>query len=755
MIKRSDNAMAIYDALYMNPDESSAEDVHKRVANCIGTNDKEIELFEQLLNDNIFRPNSPCLINSRYVEKATAMEDHDNNLVACFVIGLEDSMKSIMEMWTICARVYAGGGGVGFPISNLREEGSDISAGGVASGPISYMKVVQRISNTVKSGGKARRAANLAAFWYKHPDILKFIKCKTEYDFSAINISILVDDKFMSSVCNEEWNLNIDLISPNKDQKVGTITVKELWDAIINNAHLNGDPGLLFKTTANRFNPLPSRGQMICSNPCAEVVLHNNSCCDLGSINLNKCLIIKNDKLDFCWNKLTEFSKNALVFLDNIIDKTSYPNLKFEETMKSTRPVGIGIMGFADILYKLRIAYGGEESINMFETICKTVTQTAFRESLERAKRLSPVIIPNEDIETFIKYLTNYGLTDKDIKMFKATGIRNTNVSSIAPTGSISISSECSYAFEPMMAIVWDKLLVDRDVKLTFVNQDFLNECSQRGINIDDKLQREIINNKGSIQSLDFPQDIKDVFITAHDVGWKKKIKMQASGQKYITLAISSTCNMSSEATKEDVAEAYKLAWKNGLKGITIYRDGSLSNQPISFGEVNVIVEPMKLPAKRSGHTIKLKTANGTVYITGNKIDDKLVEVFLSMGHSGQVETLLIDTLSKIISKSLQYHIPPNVILEQMEEEGGQRFWFKLDEKLEITTSAESLVDGIAKIIRYHFLNEEVDGYQIGKDIEDNSIKYDKCPSCNKKTLQRGTGCRGGICESCGFAACG
>jgi len=1108
-MKRSKNATVIYKSLYMNPNENVVEDVHKRVASCIGNDEDQVRLFEQVLNDDVFRPNTPCLINARPLTESQNVEVHDNNLVACFVLPLEDSMESIMELWSTCAKIYAGGGGAGFCITNLREKESPITAGGVASGPIEYLKVVQTISNTVKSGGKARRAANLASMWYKHPDILDLITCKTKHDFSAVNISVLVDDEFMNDVYNNNFSKVIDLVSPNKNKVVGNITVKQLWDLIIDNAYLNGDPGLLFKTTANKFNPLPSYGEMTSSNPClpswapvltpdgykhfininnqividgdikscsnlietakdqtifevvlqngmsvyatnnhlistengdielqnlkfmdkvkvdytpcnttkynmnledvtdynigyvigllyaegtiytdsnhnrlniafslgykefglkdsceklinsvlktttfkftphfqspdtclvmrinkkqdiqqllslmncnskddfdliskplefqigfvdamithdghvlntkkakqinlnqsgyrgyrilkqiqlviasrgvysnltlcnnskinsrginykeswrleisdvksfinsftiynaeksermidsvqnygiykdvristlkkfqkikeinqlgnedvfdinvpngnhfvtSGVVVHNcgevllpcNSCCDLGSINLNKCIL--NGEFDY--KLLAKYSEIATDFLDNVIDKTSFPTKGFEEMMKKTRPIGIGLMGFADILYKLKIRYGSTESIQLFENICKTITQYAFRRSIHNAREFGNIDIPDSDLENFIKYLRNYGLDTHDIEQFRKNGIRNSNVTSIAPTGSISISADCSYAFEPMMAIVWEKKLVDRNATLQFINQDFINACEEKGIELTDILKKQIIENKGSIQSLDFPKSIKDVFVTAHDISPEQKIMIQSIGQKYITLAISSTCNLPYSATKEDISNIYKLAWKNGLKGITVYRDGSYKDQPVSFGKSCVMVEPMILPSKRPGSTVKIKGPNGTMYITGNKVDDKLVEVFLAMGKAGQVETLLIDTLSKIISKSLQYHMPTSVILDQMEGEGGRRFWFKLDEDRDITTSAESIVDGIAKVVKYHFLEEDVDGHNINSEVKSCQTEFmDKCPECGKMTLQRNTGCRGGMCTSCGYAACG
>jgi len=1102
MTNRSNNAKLIYSTLYMNPDETTAEDVHRRIAGFIGydsnlpeslnNSPKLVDTFINMLDNNEFRPNTPCMINANGNFNSD-VKDHDKNLVACFVVDLDDSMDSIRELWNTCAKVYAGGGGTGFAISNLREKESPISIGGAASGPIEYLKVIQSISDTVKSGGKSRRAANLASFWYKHPDIFEFISCKQDFGFSAINNSILVDDVFMNYVYANDMDAKIDLVSPNKNKVIRTTTVGEIWNAIVKNAWFNGDPGLLFKTIANDFNPLPSYGEMQAANPClpawapvltpdgykhficiknevfinnktctcsdvirtgtnrmvyeiilqsglvlygtkehkistdiddvefqnlkvndnvkvdyssipiksnksidynqgyligylfsndgyfsndlvsfsvdssklklsetcndilysildikpmfipesdnskifkwiiestrtidliekilgcsdlddfdlisrslefqvgfvdaminhegvldsqefyiirpfgthesltlcamqlilmsrgvyselvtiehpntnltswklnipdintlisnfivyepsvrseiknlnaawdlsnygeisrlkqyqpikdikplfrddvyditvsdgnhfvtggvvvhncGEVILPNNSCCDLGSINLNKVLTLDNH-ID--WEKLKTITEYSVIFLDNIISKTSYPNSDFKEMMSiKSRPIGIGIMGLADIFYRMKISYGSDESIKLFSDICKFITVTAFTKSISIAKDLGESLnITDQDKPKFRKLLEYYGVGNDALIDFDTYGIRNSNVTSIAPTGSISISSECSYAFEPHMALVWEKKLTDREITLSFVNQEFLNECDKRNIEMTDRLKRQIIINGGSIQKLDFPSDMKELYITAHDIGWKRKLDMQAAGQRYITLAISSTCNLPNSATQEDVSNAYKYAWKNKLKGVTVYRDGSHLDQPVSFGELEVKLESMILPKKRSGHTIVVATANGNLYITGNKVDDKLVEVFLTMGKGGQVENLLLNTLSKIISKSLQYHIPPQVLFDQMEEEGGQKFWFKLDELKDISCSADSLVDGIAKIIKYHFLDQEVDGHKLYDTEICSTVKvYDICPVCKKHTLDKATGCRGGVCidPNCAYASCG
>jgi len=772
-MKRSENAIAVYKSLYMNPDEKTVEEVHRRVATCIGENGTQIQTFEKLLNDNIFRPNSPCLINSW--NNTEHQSKYNNNLVACFVVGLEDTMDSIINMWNTCATVYAGGGGTGFCISNLRESGSPISIGGKASGPIEYMKVIQSISDTVKSGGKARRAANLASFWYKHPDSLDFVNCKKNYDFGAINISVLVDDEFMSLVDAGKWDHVIKLESPNKKINIEkTVTVKQLWDAIINNAWSSGDPGLLFFDTINKSNPIPSRGAIRSTNPCGEVPLSDDSCCDLGSLNLNSFLVLKENqnngnKYKFDYDLFKLAIKPAIEFLDRVIDITSFPNEKFRKTMEETRPLGLGIMGFADILYKMNIPYGSDESVKLFEMINQCLTATSYEVSIDLAETKGAINL-GSDVQNMRDLLKLYGVSDEYLLKFDKVGIRNSNVTSLAPTGSISISAECCYAFEPMMALVWEKPLSDRDITLKFINEEFLTRCKELNIDLNETLMNKIINNSGSIQNIDiFPETMRSVFITAHDVGWSKKIDMQAAGQKYISLAISSTCNLPNSATVSDVEKAYIKAWKLKLKGITVYRDGSLSTQPVNFGKITSIDsitselnrllnnEPIKLPLKRPGETVKFKSPHGSVYITCNKVNTRIVEIFLSMGKSGQLESLLMKNLSKQISKSLHYRVPIEVILDQMEGEGGHPFWFKLDEVKDISIQGESVLDAIAKMIRYHFVGKPVDGYVLDDviGIVDSSLEI--CPVCKNRTLQRAAGCRGGSCMDpiCGYSACG
>lgn len=758
-MKYSENALKIYKSLYFNPDETDPESVHRRVATCVANDDEQFKRFFDFMEDKTFRPNSPCLINARPPEEAAKLEAHDNNLAACFVLGLDDSMESIMEMWSTCSKVYAGGGGTGIPISHLRERGSNITTGGTASGPIEYLKVVQTISDTVKSGGKSRRAANLTSFRYDHPDILEYITCKKNNNFSAVNISVLADDWFMEKVINGKFDEIVPLISPKGKVKVGETTVGAIWNRMIDTAWETGDPGLLFYDEANRRNALPSMGEVVCSNPCGEVLLPPYSCCDLGSINLNNVIVKINGSYIIDYNTFKEAIKTATEFLDNVISKTSFPTPKFEQRMTTERPIGLGLMGFSDILFKMGIPYGSHDCIELFGEICKFLTKTAFEHSIELVAngKVEPIVIPAEDRSHFIERLKYFGVDDEHLEMFKKTGIRNSTVTSIAPTGSISITCDASYAFEPCFALIWSKKLVDRPDELYFVNKEFEVACANAGIELTPDLQKKIKANKGSCQGIDeIPKEIQKIFVTAHDVGWRKKIEVQGAGQRWITLAISSTCNLPSSATVEDVAESYKLAWQNKLKGITVYRDGCLDTQPVNFGanddkkeEEFPILTPMKRPMKRDGSTIEINTPHGKLYLTGNSTKSgRLFEVFMRMGQQGHVTNILLDALGKVTSKALQYGVPIDAIVDTMRTCGGYSFFFKMDDDAERSQSAESVVDALAKIIDFHFNNNN------NKTICTDEALH-QCPQCKQYTLVMGAGCKGGSCNNCGFSACG
>ena len=760
MNKYSDNALAIYKRLYFDEkqNESNPSDVHHRVANFLSFNGVEQDIFIKLLENNVFRPNSPCLINAgRKSDKP-----HDKQLCACFVLGLEDSMESIINMWGICAKIYASGAGAGIPITNLREYQSPISSGGTASGPLRYLKVVDLLSDTVRSGGRTRRAANIGIFKYNHPETMQIINSKSngQEKLTSFNLSMAVTNEFMDLLEDEEAQFTI--VSPNKNEHKGEIYVQDLWKEVINNAWTCGDPGLLFIDRVNQFNPLPSLGAIESTNPCGEIPLPPWSVCNIGSMNLNK-FVRTNPGMATCdfkpffkWEEFRTAIEQCVHFLDNVIDKTTYLHPKFENMSKATRPIGLGFMGFADILVKLGIPYGSEESIDLFEKICFELNYTAIKKSIDlviEGKR-SSIPIPDTDKDHFLKLINYYTKGDSDLlNKVSKYGIRNSTWTCIAPTGSISMSADASYAWEPIMALVWEKQLTDTNEILTIIHPEFekvLNETFQYPSGLTkEKIIKDIIKNNGSIQNLDyFNEKFKKIFRVAHDIDPYDKIRMQGVGQKWISLAISSTCNLPHSATKEDVDNIYKHAFKCGLKGITIFRDGCLNKQIVNFGEIKK--EPKKeRPIKRSGETVEISTPYGKMFITCNFNSEKPFEIFFRVGKQGALTNVLIDALGRVCSKALQGGIPMDVIIDTLRGLKGEKFWFKIADDIDKAESAESIIDAIALLIDHHWTNKS------NEQCVDDNCELDRCPQCHRKTLRRDTGCKGGMCTACDYSSCG
>jgi ribonucleoside-diphosphate reductase alpha chain len=802
----SENAITIYKKLYFNRDrennliETTPGQCHDRVAKAISFNEEEYLEFKTMLNQNTFRPNSPVLINAGGPKQY---------LSACYVLGLEDSMDSIIDCWGTCAKIYASGAGAGIPLTNLRRKDGPITFGGRASGPLSYTKVLDIYSETVKAGNKARRAANMGMIRHDHPDIYELLDCKLDRTtLKNFNLSVTVPDFYMEQVLN-----NKDFLVSFFDPKEGILLEKsieglELWDKIINNVYTIGDPGLMFRDTVNKWNPFPITHPIECTNPCGEVPLWPWSECVIGSINVAE-FHSGNNEHSFEWDKFKTVVKWATIFLDNCIEKTLHPHPKFRETMLKYRPIGLGIMGFADLLVKMEIPYDYDKSIALFEKICFELNNQAIRTSIDICKKelKRSIDIPEEDEKHFIDLLLHYTKGNQDIvKDFHEHGIRNCTWTCIAPTGSISISADCSYSFEPLSAIVWQKELAETHKLMTFVNPEFEKWAKEyyNNNNIDSLIEK-IIENNGSVQGLKIPKHIQNTFKTAHDISPYDKVNVQAAGQKWISLAISSTCNLPESATPEMISDIYKYAWKQGLKGITVYRDKSQQWQPINFGKkdcdtmkrispimindkivtdeeliecyvkhryikpvINVESGKVKLhysstpdfnnkierPIKRKGETIEIKTPHGRLYCTFNKDDQgRPLEVFLRLGKSGTLENLLLDTISRLISKSLQNNVPYKDISSLLRGIKGDKFWMALVPDVP-ATSAESIIDAVGILMEEVFYELDYkeketkhNGYPEPKGVME-IIKYEQCPECNRFSLKRETGCRGGMCTN-------
>jgi ribonucleoside-diphosphate reductase alpha chain len=784
----SDNAIAIYKRLYFDKlkGETRPDQTHSRIAKFIGNNDVEASKFFNLLENKIFRSNSPCMINAGSDSK----NPHDRALSACYVLGLEDSMDSIIEMWGVCAKIYASGAGSGIPITNLREKGAGISTGGTASGPLAYLNVVDMLSNTVRSGGKTRRAANMGIFKYNHPDVMSILDAKLNGEIQTFNLSMSVTDYFIENINLVQIKTStkekrILFKSPQKSKKkLGRISIDKIWKKVIKNAWTNGDPGLFFYDTVNKFNPFPSLGDIDCTNPCGEIPLPPWSVCNIGSINVSHFVnkYDKNHIFSFNWNEFNKVTQDCFLFLDNVIDKQDYIHCNFQKNTKDWRPVGLGIMGFADALIKLNISYESQEAIEFFETLCYQLNKHAIIKSIEIAKDPDEWVIqiPNEDYKWFKNLLKHYTKNDKKIlEDFKEYGIHNSNWTMIAPTGSTSMSADCSYAWEPLMALVWEKPLVESDEVLKIIHPQFEKDL-EKLINDDqfhgrgftkNEIIKDIIDNNGSIQNLPYFSDhFKSIYKVAHDIDPLFKIKMQGAGQKYISMAISSTTNLPNSATKQDVEDIYITAWKAGLKGITVFRDGCREDQIVHFGKQKVVKKEgiKQRPIKRDGSTVEIKTPHGKFYVTVNYYDDKPIEMFFSVGKQGGLVNVVIDALARICSKGLQAGMTMEWIVDTLEGlKGDIPFWFKIADGEEKQRQAESIVDALSKVLLYHFMPNEITNQNVNElnwtktqekmnhidfVCEDTLLK--RCPECGKKGLNHTSGCRGGECVLCGFSNC-
>ncbi|MEM2738490.1 MAG: vitamin B12-dependent ribonucleotide reductase, partial [Candidatus Bathyarchaeia archaeon] len=563
--KLSVNALEVLKKRYLLKDENervieTPAQMFRRVARAIARVDRRYgdnpktseETFYKMMARLEFLPNSPTLFNA-----GTRL----GQLSACFVLPVEDSLDSIFTAVKNMALIEKSGGGVGFDFSRLRPKGDIVmSTKGVASGPVSFMRVFDVATEVIKAGGK-RRGAMMGILRIDHPDILEFITAKQKPGFlSNFNISVAVTDDFMKAV---EENGNYWLINPRNRDKTSELKAREVWDLIARSAWASGDPGVIFIDEVNRHNPTPELGRIEATNPCGEQPLLPYESCNLGSINLSR--MVENGKIS--WEKLRETVHNAVHFLDNVIEANKYPLKEIERITKANRKIGLGVMGFADMLIKLGIPYNSEQALELAEKLMRFIDEEAHRKSEEIAEKRGS--FPN---------------FDKSIWKDKYKAMRNATVTTIAPTGSISIIAGCSSGIEPMFAISFIRNVLD-GTRLFETNPLFEIIAKERGF-YDARLLEEIAKT-GSVQKIDkIPEDVKKVFVTALDITPEWHVRMQAAFQKYTDNAVSKTVNLPFEATVEDVRKVFELAWRLKCKGITVFRYGSKPEQVLYIGEV-------------------------------------------------------------------------------------------------------------------------------------------------------------------------
>ncbi|MCK4322658.1 vitamin B12-dependent ribonucleotide reductase [candidate division WOR-3 bacterium] len=508
--------------------------------------------FYELMRSLIFLPNSPTLMNA-----GTSLQQ----LSACFVLPIPDTMEDIFNAVKYTALIHKSGGGTGFSFSGIRPSEDIVkSTGGVASGPISFMRVFDVATDVIKQGGR-RRGANMGILRYDHPDIFDFITAKDmTVQFSNFNISVGIDEEFMKAV---EKNVTIELKNPRNNEVVRTVKARAIFDLLVYNAWKTGDPGIVFLDRLNKDNPTPHIGQIESTNPCGEQPLLPYEACNLGSINLDK--MVKDNSINY--DLLKETVHKSVRFLDDVIDQSKFPIEQITKMVRANRKIGLGVMGFADLLIQLGISYDSEEAISVADEIIKFIEIEAKKASQKLAEERGP--------------FTNFKGSTFD-KNGEAP-IRNATKLTIAPTGSISILAGCSSGIEPLFAVVYIRSVME-GTELLETNKYFEGIAKEKGFYSDSLMHQVALT--GSIRDVTgIPDDIRSIFVTAHDIEPKWHVRMQAAFQKWVDNAVSKTVNLSYYATPKDVEEIYLLGYKLGVKGITIYRDGSKGEQVLYRGE--------------------------------------------------------------------------------------------------------------------------------------------------------------------------
>ena len=563
----SDNAIQILEERYLLKDKKGTfletpeklfARVAKYVASCETEDRKRWESkFYSLMSGLNFLPNSPTLMNAGC---------KNGQLSACFVLPISDSIKSIFSTLKKAALVHQSGGGTGFNFSNLRPKNDLVSnSRGTSSGSVSFIKIFDAATEYIKQGGK-RRGANMGILNVDHPDIEEFILSKSNKNaIKNFNISVGITDGFMNAVIKDEtWNL----INPRTKKTVKVISAKSIWDKIVYQAWKTGDPGLIFLDTINKNNPTPKLGKIKATNPCGEVPLLDYESCNLGSINLSKMVILKKDSYKIDWKKLSRTIHLAIRFLDNVITVNYYLFPEIESMVKSNRKIGLGVMGWAELLMMLEIPYASEDALKLAEKLMRFIKKESYNASNKLAN----------EREAFPEW--------KDSIHAPKALMRNATCNSIAPTGTISVIADTSYSIEPLFALAYKRVGILGDKTQTEINKLFLKKMKQ--MKLWDQELESIVLETGSVKSsTNVSNAIKDLFQTSLEIPWQYHLLHQKAFQKYTDNAVSKTINLPENASVETISEIYSTAWKYKLKGITIYRYGSKQKQVLQKCSLN------------------------------------------------------------------------------------------------------------------------------------------------------------------------
>lgn len=735
----SDNARTVLERRYLAKEANgrlleTPEDMLKRVAQNIaavdgnyGADPEQIATteaaFVEIMDRLEFLPNSPTLMNAgRELQQ----------LSACFVLPVEDSMEGIFETVKNAALIHKSGGGTGFAFSRLRPQNDKVlSTGGVASGPISFMKVFNAATEAVKQGG-TRRGANMGILRVDHPDIVDFITCKQDSrDLTNFNLSVGITESFMEALAADT---TYDLINPRTGQATDRLSARDVFGKIVEMAWHNGEPGIIFLDRLNQHNPTPHVGEFESTNPCGEQPLLPYESCNLGSINLARFTA----GTAFDWERLRWVVHTAIHFLDNVIDANRYPLPEIEDRTKANRKVGLGVMGFADMLIDLGIPYDSAEAVQVAEEVMGFIQKEARLASAELAEARGP--FPN-----FKGSIYDNG---------EIPPLRNATVTTIAPTGTISIIAGASSGIEPLFAVAYTRNVMDDD-QLIEVNPRFEQLAKEQGFYSPELMK--LVAQKGSIRGIEeIPKSIQELFATAHDISPKHHVDIQAAFQKYTDNAVSKTVNLTHDATQDDVAAVFQEAYRLGCKGITIYRDGSRSGQVLSVQQTEptvattspelpkAVVRPR--PQVTTGRTQRIPTAHGNMYVTINEDEYGICEVFAQTGKSGGDAAANNEAIARLISTALRAGIPVTDIIKQLRGiRSSAPVWFNGGMVL---SGPDGIAIALERYLHWKSTGQELTSVQTAMDV---AAPAGECPECGS-VLKYQEGCN--TCPQCGYSKC-
>ena len=767
----SENARAVLERRYLIRDEhgeavETVDELFHRVADAVAAADVRFDpqadvadtarSFYRMMTELDFLPNSPTLMNAGRPL---------GQLSACFVLPVADSMEDIFDAIKNAALIHKSGGGTGFSFSRLRAKGSTVnSTGGVASGPISFMKVFNAATEAVKQGG-TRRGANMGILRVDHPDILEFITCKNDTkEITNFNISVGLTESFMEAV---ESDGSYELVDPASRRVTGRLNAREVFEAIVRSAWQTGEPGILFLDRLNKDNPCPGQGEIESTNPCGEQPLLPYEACNLGSINLVRHLRRTGTGYALDRAKLEQTIRTAVHFLDNVIEVNQYPLPEIDAMTKKTRKIGLGIMGFADMLLYLGIPYDSDEGVAMASQVMELVQTIGHQESQRLAQVRGPFPLFAESVYR------------------DGAPLRNATVTTIAPTGTLSIIAGVSSGVEPVFAYAYYRNVMD-NTHLIETNQILRDKLTELGL-YSDELMRQIIEH-GSLAHVEgIPEAVKRVFVCAHDVSPIWHVKMQAAFQQFTDNAVSKTVNFPNSATQEEVAEVYRLAYELGCKGTTIYRDGSRDEQVLNIGVAKAkqetalpdhvekllesgcdstacllrsgSIKPRPRPDVTMGYTEKVKIGCGNLYITVNYDEQGVCEVFTNTGRAGGCPSQS-EATARLMSVALRAGVDSDELIRQLK---GIRCPSTIRQQgMAVTSCPDAIAKAIEKVMQASKTNQippcprPMGAGRKGRPAPDMTPAESKlakyCPECGAQLEHEG-GCV--TCRNCGYSKCG